>query len=536
LAVRTWLDRVDRACARLVARGDDPGADVPTRSWAADRAELIRPAALGAVALLAIGVAATHRDALFRGRRLLDWPLHLPLVSRPGDVRRWVCLIAFFGGIALLCWAWVRIARVARRGGVAPALLIAIFGVWCLPLLAAPPLLGRDAYYYIAAGELSVRGLDANRVSPAALGERDSYYAVHPAWRHTHSPYGPVAARVDAAAVTVARHRMNPSVIALRGAAIAGLLLMAVALPTLARRAGHDPGHALALALLNPLVVLNVVGGAHNDGVMLGLLVAGLAVGWTGGRERGRTGARVAGIVLCALATGVKLPAAGGVFLLGWEWAGRDVPVRRRLLPVAGAAVIAAATLAVAAWRIPEGWGWVGALGVPWRAQGFMAPVNAFGYVVGSFTGVDTDTTIAIARVLGLLVALAVVAAVLWRTSVLGGVRALGIALGLFALLGSTLFPWYLTWSVVLLAAAGPRVLRGPLLGVSIALCFLVTPVGGVVLDSFAGVAKVGMALVALALDALLAWAIVRAWSGDQPRPGAVAPRRETVGSTLSTT
>ena len=81
--------------------------------------------------------------------------------------------------------------------------------------------------------------------------------------------------------------------------------------------------------------------------------------------------------------------------------------------------------------------------------------------MLGSFSGIDTDTTIGLTRALGLLATIGVGALLFWRSAALGGVRALGIALAVFAILGTTLFPWYLTWSVVLLAAAGPRALRG---------------------------------------------------------------------------
>ena len=308
--------------------------------WADARRELLGPAVHGALALLVVAVAATHRDTIFRGRRLLDWPISVPLISERGELRKWVCLVGFFGGIAVLCWAWVRICRAVRRGGVRPGVIIAIFGVWCLPLLAAPPLLGRDAYSYNANGELIARGLDPNHNSPAALGDSDAVRRGAPG----------VAPHAIALRSARAAHRRR------RGRRPGGTPHEPVGdrhapgrggrrrrswrsrSPSLARRLGHDPGDALALAVLNPLIMLNVVGGTHNDGIMLGLLVAGLAVGLSG--------RRVSGIVLCALATGVKLPAAGGVLLLGWEWAGRDVPVRRRLLPLVGAGAIGLSTLA----------------------------------------------------------------------------------------------------------------------------------------------------------------------------------------------
>ena len=49
---------------------------------------------------------------------------------------------------------------------------------------------------------------------------------------------------------------------------------------------------------------------------MVGLLVAGLAVAKRFGT--------VPGVILCALAAGVKSPAALGVLFLGWVWAGPE--------------------------------------------------------------------------------------------------------------------------------------------------------------------------------------------------------------------
>ena len=483
--------------------------------WAEARRDLLAPAVHGAIALLVVAAAATHRDTIFRGRRLLDWPISVPLVSQRGDVRKWVCLVGFFGGIAVLCWAWVRICRAVRRGGVRPAVIIAIFGVWCLPLLAAPPLLGRDAYSYNANGELIARGLDPNHDSPAALGDSDLYGAVHPAWRHTRSPYGPLALRIGAVAVALAGHRMNPSVIAMRLAAVAGIVLMALALPSLARRLGHDPGDALALAVLNPLIMLNIVGGTHNDGIMLGLLVAGLAVGLSG--------RRVTGIVLCALAMAVKLPAAGGVLLLGWEWAGRDVPVRRRILPVAGAAAIGLLTLALTTWFSgPE-------LGVGHRAR---HPVPRQGFHgAGQRAGFPARVVLGDRHRRGHRCDAGVGAP--------GHHRCRGAAVLAQRGVGWRAGPWDracrlrdprhhpvpLVPDVERRAARGGRTQGAAGWAdrrVDRLMCFLVTPVGGVILDNFAGATKVGMALLTVGLDVAVGGPSPARARPGQPRPARV--------------
>ncbi len=83
--------------------------------------------------------------------------------------------------------------------------------------------------------------------------------------------------------------------------------MLAVAMPMLAKGLGYDPGNAFVMCLLNPLVVLTLVGGAHNDGLMMALLVAGLALAV---RKH-----PVWGIVVCALAASIKAPAALGIRL-----------------------------------------------------------------------------------------------------------------------------------------------------------------------------------------------------------------------------
>ena len=58
---------------------------------------------------------------------------------------------------------------------------------------------------------------------------------------------------------------------------------------------------ALWLGVLSPLALFSFVSSGHNDALMLGLLVAGIALG-TAGRLR-------TGVALCALAATIKLPA-----------------------------------------------------------------------------------------------------------------------------------------------------------------------------------------------------------------------------------
>src|SRR5438105_2189850 len=72
------VDRVDRAFASFVAAPGDPPDGVEPQPAAVERRQLVGPALIGFVAFTAVALAATHRDPLFRGRQLLDWPVDVP--------------------------------------------------------------------------------------------------------------------------------------------------------------------------------------------------------------------------------------------------------------------------------------------------------------------------------------------------------------------------------------------------------------------------------------------------------------------------
>jgi alpha-1,6-mannosyltransferase len=60
--------------------------------------------------------------------------------------------------------------------------------------------------------------------------------------------------------------------------AVLGVGLIAVSLPSLARRSGVPLGRAVWLALACPLIPIHLISGAHNDALMVGFVVAALAL------------------------------------------------------------------------------------------------------------------------------------------------------------------------------------------------------------------------------------------------------------------
>jgi alpha-1,6-mannosyltransferase len=238
---------------------------------------------------------------------------------------------------------------------------------------------------------------------------------------------------------------------------VASLALIMAALPTLARSMRRDPAETILLGAGCPLILMSLVGGAHNDALMIALLVAGLALA-----QRGRT---VPGIILCALAAGVKSPAALGVLFLGWVWAGREAKVWQRLLHTAGAGVIGLLTMEVMAVVSGTGWGWLKTSTAADQSFTDTTPIDAvarFVNLVGDVIRVHIPLlgTRTVLSVIGLIIAGLIGVWLLHRAPYDGIPRTLGLSLLVVALLGPILWAWYITWGVIVLAPAASPTLR----------------------------------------------------------------------------
>jgi alpha-1,6-mannosyltransferase len=318
--------------------------------------------------------------------------------------------------------------------------------LWVIPLLPMLPLGSYDIYSYACQGWQQAHGLDPYAAGVDVLG-CPWRGAVAPTWHDTPAPYGPVFL-VLAGLATKAGGGLTGTVAALRIIAVLGVLLTAACLPMLARRAGVDPGRAVWLALACPLVAVHLVSGAHNDAVMIGLMVAGLAVA----AARRSDAALVGAGVLFGLAAGVKVTA---VVVIPFAVLLAERRVRAAIALGAGT-VAAIAGVSLAAGR---GLGWVtnlsgGGVSIQWTS-----PATAVGMTVDLITGTPDQSSVAIAvtRTLGLL-ALAVVLIVLWwRTRTGNALLGAGLALAATVALAPVFHPWYATWPLTVLAATLPR-------------------------------------------------------------------------------
>ncbi|MBK8468874.1 MAG: polyprenol phosphomannose-dependent alpha 1,6 mannosyltransferase MptB [Candidatus Phosphoribacter sp.] len=381
----------------------------------------------------------------------------LAQTTLPGRILATGCMLI---GVLILLDAWLRLRpasyhRLVTRGTV---------WLWSLPLLLAPPLLSFDAFSYAAQGELVARGLDPYEVGPGVLGDAFTSQ-VDQMWRDTPAPYGPLSLQLQHLIVVLTGHQPYLSALLVRIPAFVGVLLLAIYLPRLARRIGYDRETTIWLAVLNPLVLLHLVGGAHNDALMIGLMVWGL---WVAAKIHWAPAA-----VIVAAAASIKQPAAAAVLAVAalhawrvglWRERPSNAAVARYAVGVVG---VFSATFAAIGVATGLGFGWITALGVPNAVRSFLSPVTTLAsgldwVLVRLGIVPDADIVVPIAQRVGQVSGLLIVTWLVLRFKAKHPVRTLGWLLLVFVFTGPVVHPWYILWGGLFFAMteSGPLARR----------------------------------------------------------------------------
>ena len=355
-----------------------------------------------------------------------------------------------YAGVGLIVWAWVRLGRdvLAGTASVKQAKVASV--VWVAPVLLSPPLFTRDVYSYLAQGALALRGLDPYLVGPSKLPPGAIADNVHYVWQTTPAPYGPLFIFIAKTVNQLAGENLVLGVIGMRLVLLSGLALLVFALPRLARRLGGNPAVTLWLVAANPLTVVHLVGGPHNDLLMIGLLATGTLLVL----ER----RHVAGIALGTMAMAIKASAGVALPFLVWIWAAR-LPGSRgvRLLRAGAASLAVFATMFTGITLLSGvGLGWVPALDTPSLIVNWMSLPTAAGellhVLVSPFGHGSSQPFIVVCRVLGSGVFMVIFAKQWWLARDGGPqtVRRAALVLLCAALLAPATLPWYFSWALAL--------------------------------------------------------------------------------------
>lgn len=145
-------------------------------------------------------------------------------------------------------------------------LLVACFAL-------APPLLSQDVFSYIDYARLgALHDLNPYTHAPAAFTADPAF--AHVGWADSPSAYGPL---FTLATYPLAWVSVPVALWLLKGVAAVSVLGLAALVAHIAPGRGLDPRRGLVMVALNPLVLVHVVGGAHNDATTMLFAVAGCA-------------------------------------------------------------------------------------------------------------------------------------------------------------------------------------------------------------------------------------------------------------------
>ncbi len=358
-------------------------------------------------------------------------------------------------GVALMLIAWLWLGRRVLAGDASEYTMVTTTGFWLAPLLLSVPVFSRDTYSYLAQGALLRDGLDPYAVGPIE-NPNPLLDNVSPIWTITTAPYGPAFIMIARLVTTLVGNHVIAGTMLLRLCMLPGLALLIWATPRLARHLSADVPIALWICVLNPLVIIHLMGGVHNEMLMVGLMTAGIALTF----ERHH----VAGITLVAVAVAVKATAGIALPFLVWVWM-RHLRERRgyRPLPAFAAAggasvLIFIAVFAVLSGAAGVGLGWLTALAGSVKIINWLtiptAAANLIHAVGGLFFPVNFYAVLQVTRLIGIVVIAVSLPLLWWRyrqddRAVLTGI---GWAMVIVVLFVPGALPWYYSWPLAVVA------------------------------------------------------------------------------------
>ena len=358
-------------------------------------------------------------------------------------------------GVTLMLSAWLWLGRRVLARDASEYAMVASAAFWLAPLLLSVPLFSRDTYSYLAQGALLRDGFD-----PYAVGPIDNPNAlldnVSPIWTITTAPYGPAFIMIAKLITMLVGNHVIAGTMLLRLCMLPGFVLLIWATPLIARHIGANVPIALWICALNPLVIIHLMGGVHNEMLMVGLMAAGIALTLNS--------RHIAGIALIAVGVAVKATAGIALPFMVWVWM-RHLCERRGYRPLrafaaaAGTSVlIFVAVFAVLSGVAGVGLGWLTALAGSVKIINWLsiptAAANIIHAIGGLFFSISFYAVLQITRAVGIAIVAVALPLLWWRfrhddRQALTGIAWAMLVVVLFA---PAALPWYYSWPLAVLA------------------------------------------------------------------------------------
>jgi alpha-1,6-mannosyltransferase len=364
--------------------------------------------------------------------------------------------VTLWVGVALMLLSWIWLGRWVVDGRATEFQMIATTGFWLAPLLLSVPVFSRDTYSYLAQGALLRDGFDPYLVAPVE-NPNPLLDNVSQIWTITTAPYGPGFILVAKVVTMLVGNHVIAGTMLLRLCMLPGLALLIWSAPRVARHMNASGAAALWICVLNPLVIIHLMGGVHNEMLMVGLMMAGIALTL----ER----RPVAGITLVAVGVAVKATAGLALPFLVWVWM-RQLRQRHQLrapqafvTAAAASVVILVAVFAVLSAVAGVGLGWLTALEGSVKIINWLTVPTAAANLIHTFGGllfpVNFYAVLAVTRIIGIVIIAVSLPLLWWRfrhddREALLGLTWLMIVVVLFV---PAALPWYYSWPLAVMSA-----------------------------------------------------------------------------------
>lgn len=413
---------------------------------------------------------------------------------------------------------------------------------WTLPLLLAAPILSRDVYSYLMQGAMLRDGFDPY-TQGAAANPGPMLLEVSHDWRNTTTPYGPLHLWLGEGITRLVGDHVTAGVVLYKLVSVAGMAAILWAVPRIAARLGADPALSTWLGVANPVLVLHMVGGMHNESLMVGLVSLGLVAAL----DR----RFVAGVAIIAVAVSLKATAAIALPFVVWlatrhlgtrltrradgaaSTDAADLPLsaipRGRVFAAflgAGAACTAGtvAVISLVTWASGASWGWLAEIsGNSKVINPLSLPSLLASLVTDSVRVLDDSFTfnepLGVFRTIGSVLMLLGLVVVWWlfRENDRQAVRGIAVAYAVAFVFNAVSLPWYYASLLTLVAVTPvPRALVQWTAGASVVLAVAFTGSGNHQLYNVAF----------MAIAALCAWVAVGALAVPDRSPVNAAPTR----------
>ncbi len=273
----------------VAAEGELGFARTRSEQWAPVLVTVLALLLVAATAEIVLDGALDHSALIPKSPEIAGWLKGIG--ERLGYRVFLIAILTFTGAYAAL------VALAGRAGAISKRSAIILIGALHAIVFAGPILLSTDVFSYIAYARMGVEhGINPYLHGPIAIAHDPIYYYVGQDWKHVATAYGPL--------YTLLSYPLAPLGVkgALWGMKLEALLASVGTLALTwrcARIRGLDPVKALLIVGANPLYILYGLGGAHNDLIMLLLMMAAVSLTFAD-RQASAAAAVVAGALVKA--------------------------------------------------------------------------------------------------------------------------------------------------------------------------------------------------------------------------------------------